>query len=55
MKAAEITKTKVQVKTNATAAAKLTAGEKINVSLMAAAFAITAVIGLWSFAALAGL
>jgi hypothetical protein len=54
MKATETTRTRVQTGTNTVATTKLTVREKLNAAIIASAFAGTAIIGLWSLAALVG-
>jgi hypothetical protein len=52
MKATETTRTKLQARTNTVSTTRLTVEEKINASIIASAFAGTALVGLWSLAAL---
>jgi hypothetical protein len=54
MRATETTKTNTRTRTNTAANTTLTASEKIDGAIIASAFAGTAIIGLWSLAALVG-
>ncbi len=53
MRATETTRTQTRTRTN-TAATTLTTSDKANAAIIASAFAGTAIIGLWSLAALVG-
>jgi hypothetical protein len=54
MKATETTKTRVQTGTTSATTTTLTAAEKIDSAITASTFAGTAIIDLWSLAALVG-
>ena len=54
MRATETTRTQTRTRTNTAATTTLTTSDKVNGAIIASAFAGTAIIGLWSLAALVG-